>query len=117
MQTQREALRTIDRNLRRIAHREEMRARRERQRSRAPGFEAVPSKRNAALFQTFMLEEMMQGTPVHLVEALAWQRLARQLPPPPMERRALPLARPRPSRSDDPAYRKSFVRDLQKRAG
>jgi hypothetical protein len=101
---------------RRAAHRAEMRERRERQLARRPGFEIVPSRRVNGMFQTFLLEGMALNMSPLAAQGHAWDRVRQALPPPPMERRALPLRDRRPTRNDDPDYRKPWVRELRRTA-
>ncbi|QSR16052.1 hypothetical protein [Novosphingobium sp. KA1] len=68
------------------------------------GFSPVPNVRVAQALQIAYLEQIKLGlTPTQAMEE-AERAVARQLPPVPFGRRSYRL--PKPSRSDDPAYRK-----------
>ncbi|WP_288806508.1 hypothetical protein [uncultured Novosphingobium sp.] len=71
------------------------------------GFTPVPNIRVATALQAAYLAKLKLGlTPTQAMEE-AERAVARQLPPVPFGRRSYRL--PKPSRSDDPAYRKPIV--------
>lgn len=75
--------------------------------ARVPGFEGVPSRRVNGLYQAGLLLAMSRGVDALEAQSFAWRHVASQLPPPPMIHRAIPLSGWRPSRSDNPEYRKN----------
>jgi len=81
---------------RRDAHRQRMAAKKAARATRQPGFTPIRGAANHAI----ETEEAFI-----MIAAVAIQRVARTLP-----RETKRNYRPRPSRSDDPVYRKSFVR-------
>lgn len=90
-------------------HRQRMALRRARQLVRVPGFDARPSRkvRNSALRHLARLKDLFQGDELQKEVARA---VARGLPMRPLERRA---RAPKPSRSDNPAYRKPVLARTQ----
>lgn len=94
------------------AHRQRMVERRRRQLAREPGFTPISNARIDKAIAAATLALRLQGKgPVEAQEE-ATRHVARQLPPAPRVK----SHRPRPSKSDDPAYRKPFVRDMSRRA-
>lgn len=96
--------------LRRQMHRLDMQLRRRGQLARTPGFTPVRNKRISAavdaqeiLITADALERGLNLTPMEIRDQ-AVSNVARMLPRPPMVR----SYHRRPSRSDDPAYRKSI---------
>lgn len=86
-----------------MTHRERMRERRQRQLARKPGFTPVHNRRIAAAIAAEMVLLVDAGMDEFRAELTAIRTIARQLPPPPFQRRH---RAPRPSKSDNPDYRK-----------
>lgn len=87
----------------RIEHRERMQERRWRQLARKPGFTPVPNRRIQAAVARASLDLLGSGVTPDRAEAEAWRIVASRLPHAGFKRTLRP---PRPSKSDDPAYRK-----------
>lgn len=87
-----------------VEHRAKMARRKARNANMQPGFEPTPNKRVGTAFNTAFMARVQQGHSPVDAHNLALRDIARLLPMPRMTRPA-----PKPSKSDDPAYRKPIV--------
>lgn len=94
---------------RRLTHRQEMLARRDRQLTREPGFTPIVGPRQAAAINAaaYRLQASWPAMDQHQLIELAVREVARGYPPRPFARQ---LRAPRPSKSDDPLYRNPGLR-------
>ncbi len=86
------------------AHRQRLDERRERQRTRAPGFTPVRNNRIASAVQSNAMLLQLAGRPAVDAQAEAWRIVAKRLPAEPRVNRH----RVKPSKSDSPEYRKAL---------
>ena len=86
-----------------MTHRERMQERRARQLARTPGFDPIPNRRVNAAIAATISRFLAMGMPPAAAEREARHAVARSLPMLPAQRR---LRAPRPSKSDNAAYRK-----------
>lgn len=86
------------------ARRRRLDERRERQRTRVPGFTPVRNERIMRAVQSNALLLQLAGRPAVDAQAEAWRAVAKGLPAEPRVNRH----RVRPSKSDSPVYRKAI---------